>query len=170
MSTDESRVRFGTLLNEHRRIVYKICNAYCPNRDDRDDLAQEIVTELWRSFGSFDGRARFSTWLYRVALNVAISFNRRERRRTLHVVSGDERLLEVAETAHDDPEELLVLHQYIEKLDPLNKALILLYLDGYPYREIAGVLGITETNVATKLSRLKTAMKDFFATAGAVHW
>jgi RNA polymerase sigma factor (sigma-70 family) len=167
MSTDQLRARFGDLLNENRRIVYKICKAYCPNRDDRDDLAQEIVTELWRSFASFDDRARFSTWLYRVALNVAISFNRREWRRTRLVVSGVDHLLEVTGKTHDEPEDLLLLHQFIEKLDPLNKALILLYLDGYAYREISGVLGITETNVATKISRLKNAMKTSFSTVGA---
>lgn len=167
MSKEQLRSRFETLLGENRRIVYKICNSYCPNRDDRDDLAQEIVTELWRSFPAFDERSRFSTWLYRVALNVAISFHRREDRRARHVVSGDGHLLEVAGETQSRPEELILLHAFIEKLDQMNKALILLYLDGYGYREIAGTIGITETNVATKINRLRNAMKRHFSATEA---
>jgi RNA polymerase sigma factor (sigma-70 family) len=160
MSTEQLRARFQNLVDENRKIVYKITNSYCPNLGDRDDLAQEIVTELWRSFPTFDGRVKFSTWLYRVALNVAISFYRGETRRAKHVLSGDEHLLDVADATQSAPEEVLVLYQFIEQLDALNKALILLYLDGYAYREIADVLGITETNVATKISRLKNTMKE----------
>lgn len=167
MSKEQLRSRFETLLGENRRIVYKICNSYCPNRDDRDDLAQEIVTELWRSFPAFDERSRFSTWLYRVALNVAISFHRREDRRARHVVPGDEHLLEVAGETQSRPEELILLHAFIEKLDQMNKALILLYLDGYGYREIAGTIGITETNVATKINRLRNVMKRHFSATEA---
>jgi RNA polymerase sigma-70 factor (ECF subfamily) len=164
----EQQARFQTLVDEHRKIVYKICNSYCPNRGERDDLAQEIVTQLWRSFGTFDGRNRFSTWMYRVALNVAISFYRRESSRAKRTFSADEHLLETADITSGEPEELLLLYGFIEGLDPLNKALVLLYLDGYGYREIADVLGITETNVATKLSRLKSTMKQHFSTSGAI--
>jgi RNA polymerase sigma factor (sigma-70 family) len=167
MSAEQLRSRFEAVVDENRKIVYKICNSYCRNRDDRDDLAQEILTELWRSFGTFDERFRFSTWLYRVALNVAISFKRRESTRTRHVISGDEHVLELAEPITAEPENLLLIYQFIEGLDPLKKALILLYLDGYAYREIADVLGISETNAATKLNRLKNTMKRHF-TAEAV--
>jgi RNA polymerase sigma-70 factor (ECF subfamily) len=97
MSTDHLQARFVSLVDEHRKIVYKIASSYCASRDDRDDLAQEIVTQAWRSFGGFDERVRFSTWFYRVALNVAISFARREHRRTRHVVLDDAYLLEAPE-------------------------------------------------------------------------
>ncbi len=150
---------FQTLVDQHKKILYKICNAYCPDRDSRDDLAQEILFQLWRSFRKFDGRCEFSTWMYRIALNVAISFYRRESTRSRHVVSGEEHLLEAAGESETRPENLRALYQFIESLDPLNKALILLYLDENSYREIADVLGITETNVATKISRLKNKMK-----------
>lgn len=155
------------MLDEHKKIVYKISNSYCANRDDRDDLAQEIVVQLWRSFGSFDERHRFSTWMYRVALNVAISFYRRESARAQRLVPAGESLLETNDAEQHEPEDLILLNQFIENLDPLNKALILLYLDGHTYREIADILGITETNVATKISRLKTTMKQHFSTPGA---
>jgi RNA polymerase sigma factor (sigma-70 family) len=168
MTTSALQERFQTLVDEHRKILYKVCNSYCRNRDDRDDLAQEIVVQLWRSFGSFDERYRFSTWMYRIALNVAISFYRRENTRTRHVIPADERLLEAIDDAHSQPQEIRILYQFIEALDPLNKALVLLYLDGYSYGEIANVLGISETNVATKISRLKRTMhQEFSETKGA---
>jgi RNA polymerase sigma factor (sigma-70 family) len=103
---------------------------------------------------------RFSTWIYRIALNVAISFYRRESVRSRHVITGDEHLLEVPDETASRPEEIQVLYQWIERLDPLNKALALLYLDGNNYQEIADVLGISETNTATKISRLKQTLRQ----------
>ena len=168
MATPELQERFQTLMEEHKKILYKVCNTYARRQDDRDDLAQEIVLQLWRSFAAFDARCRFSTWMYRIALNVAISFCRSESVRSRHVISGDEPLLDVADDAAGPPEEILMLYQFIAGLDPLNKALVLLYLDGNSYQEIADVLGISETNVATKISRLKKEMKrEFCATAQA---
>jgi RNA polymerase sigma factor (sigma-70 family) len=98
--------------------------------------------------------------MYRIALNVAISFYRRERTRTRHVISDEEHVLEAANETESQSEEMRVLYQFIEGLDPLNKALVLLYLDGNNYQEIAEVVGISETNVATKISRLKSKMKQ----------
>lgn len=164
MVTPELQDRFQALLDEHKKILYKVCNLYCRNRDDRDDLAQEIVIQLWRSFASFDARGQFSTWMYRVALNVAISFYRLESTRTKHVISDDQRLLNVSDESTSQSEDLRLLYEFIAGLDPLNKALILLYLDGNNYQEIAGVLGISETNVATKISRLKKTMKQQFSS------
>src|ERR1700683_37106 len=88
--------KFQTLVDPHKKILYKVCNSYCRNPDDREDLAQQIVAQLWQSFRSFDGRVAFSTWMYRVALNVAISWYRREKTRTQHIVPAGERLLDVA--------------------------------------------------------------------------
>ncbi len=152
--------RFQELMVEHRGILYKVCNSYCRNRDDREDLAQEIAIQLWKSFESFDERYRFSTWMYRVALNVAISFYRREGTRTRYVLSAEERLLEAVDVTAANSDELAALHQLIDRLDELHKALVLLYLDGHSYAEIAEVLGISETNVATRISRIKKAMKE----------
>jgi RNA polymerase sigma-70 factor (ECF subfamily) len=118
------------------------------------------MIQLWRSFSKFDGRCRFSTWMYRIALNVAISSYRKESTRTRHVISDEQHLLEAADETESQPEDIRLLYQFIEGLDPLNKALILLYLDENSYREMADVLGITETNVATKISRLKNKMKQ----------
>jgi RNA polymerase sigma factor (sigma-70 family) len=160
MRTPEVQERFQARVEEHKKILYKICNSYCRDRDARDDLAQEIIIQLWQSFGKYDERRRFSTWMYRIALNVAISFYRRERTRTRHVISDEEHLLEAANETESQSEEIRVLYQFIEGLDPLNKSLVLLYLDGNNYQEIAEVVGISETNVATKINRLKSKMKQ----------
>jgi RNA polymerase sigma factor (sigma-70 family) len=163
MAQEQARKRFETLLDQHRTVIYNVCRSYCPNRADREDLAQEIVLELWRSFERFDDRNRFSTWLYRVALNVAISFYRRERRRAQHTVPADQHVFDVHNEAADEPDELLALRAFIENLGSLNKGLMLLYLDGYPHKEIGAILGITESNVATKINRLKAAIKNHFS-------
>lgn len=162
MALPELKERFQTVVDQHKKILYKVCNSYCRNRDDRDDLAQEIIIQLWRSFGKFDERYRFSTWMYRIALNVAISFYRRENTRTRYVTSDEQHLLEAIDETQDQPEEIRFLYEFIDGLDPLNKALVLLYLDGNNYQEIAEVLGISETNVATKIGRLKSKMKQEF--------
>jgi RNA polymerase sigma factor (sigma-70 family) len=158
--TTPAQERFQGLMEEHKKILYKVCHAYCRNPGDRDDLAQEIMIQLWRSFGAFDRRARFSTWMYRIALNVAISFYRRESVRTRHVVPGSEHLLEAVDETANRSEEMQVLYQWIDGLDPLHKALVILYLDGNNYQEIADVLGISQTNVATKISRLKETLRQ----------
>jgi RNA polymerase sigma-70 factor (ECF subfamily) len=168
MTTPVLQEKFQTLVDEHKKILYKVCNSYCRNRDGREDLAQEIIIRLWRSFGSFDARYQFSTWMYRIALNVAISFYRRDDTRTRHVLSDEEHLLNAVDETANQSEEIQVLYQFIGELDPLNKALVLLYLEGNSYLEIAEVLGITETNVATKINRLKQSMKQkFHGTAQA---
>ena len=160
MAAPKSQTGFQALLDEHKKILYKVCNSYCRNVDDREDLAQEIIVQLWRSFENFDGRCQFSTWMYRIALNVAISFYRRESTRTRYVLSDEERVLGAVDETATQSAEIQALYQLIEGLEPLNKALVLLYLDGNSYLEIAEILGITETNVATKISRLKQAMKQ----------
>jgi len=165
MTTPATEERFRTLVDEHHGIVRKICAAYCRNPADREDLAQEIALQLWRSFGKYDGRASFSTWMYRVALNVAISFYRRETRRRRDLQTGALDLERVPEREADRPENVRRLYEFIENLSELDKALVLLYLDGYAYREIADVIGISETNVATKLGRLKQRMKTYVAGA-----
>jgi RNA polymerase sigma factor (sigma-70 family) len=164
MTTPRRQERFQALLDEHKRIFYKVCHSYCGNRDDREDLAQEIIVQLWRSFGRYDERYRFSTWMYRISLNVAISFYRRESTRIRHVISDDEKVLDAVDETRSQPEDIRLLYEFIEKLDEVNKALVLLYLDGNSYAEIASVLGITETNVATKINRLKNSLKQEFSS------
>jgi RNA polymerase sigma-70 factor (ECF subfamily) len=163
MTTPAVQQRFQTLVDEHRGIIFKVCGSYCRGADDREDLAQEIIAQLWRSFPRFDDRKVFSTWMYRVALNVAISFVRREVTRTRHVISADGRVLEASDEAAAKTADVGPLYGFIERLDPLNKALILLYLDEKSHAEIATVLGLSESNVGTKISRMKASMKKEYA-------
>jgi RNA polymerase sigma-70 factor (ECF subfamily) len=167
---DHRRQReFDTLLQQHRGIVFKVASVYARGREDRADLAQEIAVQLWRSFGSFDERrAKFSTWMYRVSLNVAISHARQQAR--------DERL-EPLDATHlelpGDPdvtqpdERLAALYAFIGQLDPLNRALIVLYLDERSYAEIAQVMGISETNVATRIGRIKQKLRGRMTAAAS---
>lgn len=159
--------RFEVLLREHRQIVFKVAGMYARNPCDRDDLAQDITAQLWRSFGAFDEhRAKFSTWMYRVALNVAISYGRAARRRAERVEPLDEARLDTLASAGDrqqaaleKDESIAALRAFVARLDPLNRALVLLYLEDRSYAEIADVLGISETNVATKLNRIKQKLR-----------
>jgi RNA polymerase sigma factor (sigma-70 family) len=160
MRTLEVQEHFQSRIEEHKKVLYKVCNSYCRDRDARDDLAQEIIIQLWQSFEKYDESRRFSTWMYRIALNVAISFYRREKTRTRYVISDEEHLLEAANESESQSDEIRVLYEFIDGLDSLNKALVLLYLDGNNYQEIAEIVGISETNVATKISKLKSKMKQ----------
>src|ERR1700722_5523785 len=110
--TTREQERFLNLVEGHKKILYKVCHSYCRNPGDRDDLAQEIIVQLWRSFRAFDERARFSTWMYRIALNVAISFYRRESVRTRHVLPGSEHLLEAVDETGSLSEEIWKFYQW----------------------------------------------------------
>jgi RNA polymerase sigma factor, sigma-70 family len=168
MTGRQHQQRFESLLHEHRRIVFKVAGLYSRSAADRDDLAQEISAQLWRSFGGYDpARAKFSTWMYRIALNVAISQARRwpEADRFepldahhLETVGGGEPIAE-------QDERLTALYAFIGQLDPLNRALILLYLEDRSYTEMAEILGLSETNVATKISRIKQKLRGQMTAA-----
>jgi RNA polymerase sigma factor (sigma-70 family) len=154
--------QFVSLLEQNRRIVYKVAATYSRNPADREDLAQEIVVQLWRSFARYDEGYRFSTWMYRVALNVAISFYRRESRRSRAEVSAEDAVQEVASLASEPAEvddDIRLLRQLIEQLDELDRAVMILYLDDNPYSMIAEILGISETNVGTKINRIKQRLR-----------
>ena len=167
MTTDSLQGRFQALLERHRKIVFKVANMYCRNAEDRRDLAQEIGTQLWRSFPRFDESRPFSTWMYRIALNVGISFARQAGHRERHSVALDDHAIgeggidaiEDNATLSEPDERVRALHRFIDQLDVLNRALMLLYLEDRSYREIADVLGISETNVATKINRLKQRIR-----------
>jgi RNA polymerase sigma-70 factor (ECF subfamily) len=169
MATDSLQDRFQALFERHRKIVFKVANMYCRNAEDRRDLAQEIGTQLWRSFPGYDESRSFSTWMYRIALNVGISFARSAIHRERHAVQLDEDALDFADdsAALQEPDERVrALHRFIDQLDVLNRALMLLYLEDRSYREIAEVLGITETNVATKINRLKQRIRTGILETG----
>ncbi len=159
----QPRERFGELLEQHRRIVFKVANTYAFQADDRADLAQEIAAQLWRAFPGYDAEKPFPTWMYRIALNVAITHVRGTAHRGRHSVPWDEALHDIADdngADHETDQQVRALHRFIAQLDKLNRALLLLYLEDQSYRQIAEILGISETNVATKLSRLRQRIRN----------
>jgi RNA polymerase sigma factor (sigma-70 family) len=161
---------FLRALAPHKAILYKVAYTYCRNRDDRRDLMQEMVIQLWRSFGRYDERAgvKFSTWMYRIAMNVAITQYRSHTRQIRDTVPLEEFGLNIAaadaldDTASDNMRALMTL---IDGMDELNRALVLLFLDGYDAAEIAEVVGISATNVSTRMTRIKQNLTAQFADA-----
>lgn len=154
---------FLTLIEANKRIIFKICNAYCQNAADREDLAQEIIYQLWKSWSSFNASAKLSTWMYRIALNVAISFYRKERKTTETVLMGDQ-LIEIADENLEEGLEtnLNALQHFINELKELDRALMILYLEEKSHKEMAEIIGISTTNVATKIGRIKEQLKQKF--------
>lgn len=158
--------RFTALLHEHRGILHKLAAVYTRTAADRQDLAQEIAAQLWRSFPRYDPGRPFSTWMYRVALNVAMTRLRQERPLASLDAPGPDGLapIEALTAPHDDEsaecvEQVQLLRAVIDAQAPLDRALLLLWLDERPHREIAEVLGISESNVGTKLDRLRQKIR-----------
>ena len=156
---------FAALLERHRGIVLKVAGTYCRDPDDRADLAQDIAAQLWRAYPDYDPARSFSTWMYRIALNVAISFVRGQsyRQRHAHSLHDDDDEFVDSSADPDTALRLRTLQQVIARLEPLDRALVLLYLDERSHREIADILGLSEGNVATKLSRIKQRIRTEFS-------
>jgi RNA polymerase sigma-70 factor (ECF subfamily) len=166
--SDDARDDFGDLLQQHRGIVFKVANSYARDPEDRADLAQEIAAQLWRAWRSYEPDRPVTTWMYRIALNVAISHLRGRSLRDRHHVPFEDGLHDAAHDAGTDDGQassqlLRLLRETIARLAPMDRALMLLYLDERSHREIAEVLGISEGNVATKLSRLKARIRESLA-------
>jgi RNA polymerase sigma-70 factor (ECF subfamily) len=158
--------RFLALLHAHRAILYKVAFGYCRNREDRGDLVQEMAIQLWRSFGRYDGRVKFPTWAYRVAMNVAISHFRGERRRIRDTLPFDalaDELTAVDPLDEEAGDNMHVLRRLIDGLDELNRALVLLYLEGHTSQEIAEIIGISPGNVTTRMNRVRNELQRGFA-------
>jgi RNA polymerase sigma-70 factor (ECF subfamily) len=164
-STDKPEL-FLSVIQANKGIVYKVANSYCRNEEDRKDLVQEIIVQLWKSFDQYNNQYKYSTWMYRIALNVAISFYRKENRRLKVSNPLSDGIIHFAETnVIDETEENIgFLQKFISELKELDKALMLLYLEEKSYKEIAEIIGISETNVATKIGRIKTRLKQKFLT------
>lgn len=164
MTSPDSQSEFMDLLQAHRGIVYKVAGSYSRSGSEREDLVQEICLQLWRAFPRYDRNRSFTTWMYRVALNVAISELRRPHRSEAgRFESLEEIHLEIPDTADDRGQRLEAMYALIGRLAPLDRALILLYLDDRDHADIAEVLGISETNVATKIGRIKQRLRGQMA-------
>lgn len=153
---------FTELIESNQGIVHKVCRIYTDTPVEHEDLFQEIVLQLWKSFDSFKGDSKFSTWMYRVGLNTAITLIRKKNR-TLATSSLDSQSyfdIKASEYDEEKEERLRLLYAAIKRLNDVDRALVLLYLEDMPYREIAQTLGISEVNARVKMNRAKDKLKE----------
>ena len=165
MANQVNRDDFLTVIEKHKGIIYKISRAYCKNEDDRKDLIQEIIIQIWNSFHNYNDQYQHSTWIYRIALNVSISLYRKNsvRQGKTILLSDTVNFIDDSQTSELEG-DVVLLYQFIHELKSLDKALMLLYLEEKSYKEIAGILDISVTNVATRIGRVKKIIKKKFET------
>jgi RNA polymerase sigma-70 factor (ECF subfamily) len=165
MQSEKSAI-FLSVIETHKGIIYKVANAYCLHAEDRKDLIQEIIVQLWKSFDRYNDQYKYTTWMYRISLNVAISFYRKENSRKKWTDTLSDNILDLVDenAIHETDKNIGHLKQFIAGLKELDKALMLLYLEEKTHKEIAEITGITETNVATKIGRIKKILKHKFST------
>ena len=150
---------FIAAIQKHESLIYKIASVYTNGIEDRNDLVQEIIYQLWKSFGTFNQKSGLSTWMYRVAMNVAI-YHLNKAKRKAATVPIDEQLLNFHEAENSETEEKWqLLKQQINHLNLLDKGIVILYLENKSYEEIAEITGISISNVGTKLFRIKEKLK-----------
>ncbi len=153
--------KFLSDFEQNQNIAHKICRIYTTNQDAHNDLFQEITIQLWKNYPKFRGDSKFSTWMYRVALNTAISLYRKSTR-TIKTQDISDFAYKVKATDYDNTEELQLkaLYRAIHKLSDIDKALIFLYLEDKPYSEISETLGISSVNARVKMNRAKEKLKN----------
>jgi len=151
---------FVELLEQHQNIVHKVCRLYTNNYDAHNDLFQEITIQLWKAFPKFRGDSKFSTWMYRVGLNTAITLYRKSKR-TINTQQFDTVQFKISAEEYDSTEEeqLKLLYAAVHQLNDIEKALVFLYLEDKNYKEISETMGITEVNARVKMNRVKNKLR-----------
>jgi len=150
--------KFLDLIEENKKLIYKVSHMYCDHDIDKQDLFQEIIANIWEAYPRFRGDSKVSTWIYKISLNTAISWFRHYKKDRVYIQYTD-----IMPKNHEDPEVNEIdekLQGVIGLLGKLDRALILLQLDGYSYEEIGAIMGITKSNVATKINRIKRKLKN----------
>ncbi len=156
---------FIQIVQKNQGIIHKVCNIYCDVQEDRNDLFQEIVAQLWKSFPTFQNRSKFSTWMYRVALNTAItSFKKAKRRPDQNRLTYDNFQIEDDSYDTETEENIKQLHQAVAQLSGVEKSIVLLYFENKKYEEIAEITGITQNYVRVKMNRIKKKLKKLMTT------
>jgi RNA polymerase sigma-70 factor (ECF subfamily) len=161
MEKDQKKTEFIGLIEANQKMLKKICHVYGADQEDRQDLFQEIVWQLWRSYDTFSGKAKFSTWLYQVALNTALYHLRKKKSRQLSPDAMED-LFHSNQRNDRLAEDLKALYRAIDQLNKIDKAVVLLYLEQKSYHEMAEILGITVSHVSVRLVRAKGKLVKFF--------
>ena len=156
----QEKDKFIQVIKDNEGIIYKVSRVYTNNVEDQKDLYQEIVYQLWKSFSSFKDNSKVSTWLYRVALNTSIAYLNKQKRRGNQVPIDVSLLNRMDDDDHLMEERVHVLYAQIKMLNVVEKGLILLFLEGKSYDEIAEITGFTNSNVGTRLARIKVKLKS----------
>jgi RNA polymerase sigma factor (sigma-70 family) len=162
----EKEQEFLTRIENHKGILYKVSKMYMDNPDDQQDLFQEIICQLWKSYDSFKNASQFSTWMYRVAVNTAIVFLKKEKKKVDKYEIASENIKE--DENDSDIKESQIEHFYkaVQKLEKIDKAVIFYQLEGFSHKEIGENLGISEGNARVKLNRAKEKLKDIIKNQG----
>ncbi len=161
--TNIEKGNFIQVIDKHKGIIYKIANAYSRSSEDQEDLVQEIILQLWSSFERYDPKYKITTWIYRIALNVSITHYRKDTVRKRYTIPMNEHLIESSIPEEYNPsEDIRLLRIFIQQLDEMNRALMILYLDGNSHQEISNVLNLSVSNVGTKINRIKEKIKNKF--------
>ena len=157
MVRKELEQEFLNHLTSNEDMVHKICNIYASSYEEKQDLKQEIIYQLWRSYPSFRGQSKFQTWMYRVALNTALYFNKKKP-----LLTTDLRNIQIGEdnSLKELEEELQKLYRAIRTLDQIDRAITFLYLEKHSYEEIGKIVGITAKNVSVRLVRIKNKLRQ----------
>lgn len=160
MSEESNKIEFTKLIEENQGIVHKVCRIYTDDAMAHNDLFQEIVLQLWKSYDSFKGDSKFSTWMYRVGINTAITLYRKKSRKP-RIDRLDDHHFHIQSEERDENVEFQIkmLKKAINQLNDIERALVLLYLEELPYKEIAQTMGITEVNARVKMNRIKKKLK-----------
>lgn len=161
-----SEEEFLSLINQHKGILYKVSRMYFDNLEDQQDLFQEIILQLWTSLDSFKGNSKLSSWMYRVALNTAIVFFKKEKRKLDNIIPV--KIEPIALDVYDTDKDLQLVHFYkaVKELNKIEKALIFQFIEGLSGKEIAENLGISEVNVRVKTNRTKIKLQEIIKTQG----
>lgn len=152
-----SEQEFSQLVRENKSTIYTVCYMFSKDHDEVADLFQEVLIKLWSGIKSFENKSDIKTWIYRVALNTCISIDRKKKRKNKTELSMD---INFFTDKDDDTEQVNILHQRISRLQPLDRAIVLLWLESIPYDEIASIIGITPKNVSVRLVRIRQQLKN----------
>jgi RNA polymerase sigma factor (sigma-70 family) len=164
MSRKRQQQFFQEIIEQHKGILFKVARTYCPDEEDRQDLIQEMMIQIWQSVHKYNDQYKISTWLYRISLNVAISFYRKNSTRTKKFTDLNEQMMETpVEDKSENERQLNLLEQFISELKEIDKALMILYLEDKSHIEIAEILGMSVSNVGTKVGRIKEKLKTRFS-------
>lgn len=165
-TSNDKETCFLQQIETHKGILYKICGIYQSKKEEQDDLLQEMILQLWRSYDSFRGESKFSTWMYRVAFNTAISYFRKENQYNATSIEAYGDLPDELHAIKEKEEQLAIFYKAIQQLNKVEKALIFLYMQGQSGDEIAEILGISPVNVRVRMNRTKEKIKYIIKTLG----